>query len=83
MAIRTQVRAQDRSITWRLGVRTHKAVLLLHILSAGAWFGLDVAMAALVFTAVTADDPARRRTAIVRSRCSPSGRCSQRASSAS
>jgi hypothetical protein len=60
MAARTQARAADRSITWRIGVRTHKAVLLLHMLAAGTWFGLDVAMAALVFTAVAADDPATK-----------------------
>ncbi|MQA00194.1 MAG: hypothetical protein GEU80_12860 [Dehalococcoidia bacterium] len=42
---------------WRLGARTRKGVLLVHIMSAGAWFGLDLAMAALVFTAVGADDP--------------------------
>lgn len=60
MSTRTQTRAADRSITWRLGVRTHKGVLLLHILAAGTWFGLDVAMAALVFTAVAADDPATK-----------------------
>jgi uncharacterized membrane protein len=43
-----------------LGVRTHKAVLLLHILAAGTWFGLDIAMAAPVFTAVAADDPSTK-----------------------
>jgi uncharacterized membrane protein len=42
----------ERVTTWRLGGRTRKTVLLLHIIAAGIWFGLDVAMAILVFTAI-------------------------------
>jgi hypothetical protein len=41
----------ERVTTWRLGGRSRKTVLL-HILAAGTWFGLDVAMAVLVFTAI-------------------------------
>ena len=42
----------------RLGKQTRKAVLVTHIVSAGAWIGLDVAMAAIVFTALGTDDVA-------------------------
>lgn len=38
---------------WPLGRRTRKTVLVLHIVSAGAWIGLDVVMAVAVFTAFT------------------------------
>jgi hypothetical protein len=37
-------------VRWRLGARTRKSVLLVHIASAGAWLGIDVVMAVLVFT---------------------------------
>jgi hypothetical protein len=43
-------------VRWRLGARTRKGVLLLHIASAGAWLGIDVVMAVLVFTALLTDD---------------------------
>lgn len=39
-----------------LGRRTHKGVLLVHIMSSGAWIGIDVVMAVLVFTAWSTDD---------------------------
>lgn len=42
----------------RLGVRTRRAVLIAHIASAGAWLGVDVAMAVLIVTAMTTDEPA-------------------------
>lgn len=42
----------------RLGKQTRKAVLVAHIVAAGTWFGLDVAMAAIVFTALGTDDVA-------------------------
>jgi hypothetical protein len=45
-------RPAGRVTTWRLGGRARKTVLVLHILAAGTWFGLDVAMAVLVFTAI-------------------------------
>ena len=38
------------------GARTRKSVLLVHIASAGAWLGIDVVMAVLVFTALFTDD---------------------------
>jgi hypothetical protein len=44
------------AVRWRLGPRTRKSVLLVHIASAGAWLGVDVVMAVLVFTALTTDD---------------------------
>ncbi|GIF45798.1 hypothetical protein DFJ67_5231 [Asanoa ferruginea] len=40
----------------RLSARARKAVLVVHIGSAGAWIGLDVAMAVVVFTAVLSED---------------------------
>jgi hypothetical protein len=45
---------------WRLGARTRKGVLVAHIVSAGAWIGIDVVMGVLVFTAIgTGDDGIR------------------------
>ncbi len=44
----------------RLGKRTRRAVLITHIASAGAWLGIDVAMAVVIFTAMATDDPATR-----------------------
>jgi uncharacterized membrane protein len=43
---------------WRLGARTRKAVLLLHIASAGSWLGIDVVLGLLVLTAFTGDEVA-------------------------
>jgi hypothetical protein len=39
-----------------LGARTRKGFLVVHKASAGAWIGIDVVMAAVVFTALLADD---------------------------
>jgi hypothetical protein len=44
---------------WRLGARMRKGVLVVHIVSAGAWIGIDVVMGVLVFTALLADDNTR------------------------
>jgi uncharacterized membrane protein len=44
------------SVQWRLSARTRKTVLLVHIASAGAWLGIDVVMAVLVFTALLTDN---------------------------
>ncbi|RIQ28611.1 hypothetical protein [Jiangella rhizosphaerae] len=45
---------------WRLGGRTRKAVLVIHLLSAGTWFGMDIVMGVLVFTALgTSSDETR------------------------
>ena len=43
----------------RLGARTRKGFLVLHIVSAGAWIGIDVVMAVVVFTALLGDDETR------------------------
>jgi hypothetical protein len=43
-------------VRWRLGARTRKSVLVVHIASAGAWLGIDVVMALLVFTALLTED---------------------------
>ncbi|MPY78466.1 MAG: hypothetical protein GEV04_08205 [Actinophytocola sp.] len=40
----------------RLRGRLRKGVLLVHIISVGAWFGIDVVLAVLVFTALLTDD---------------------------
>ena len=53
----------ERVDAWRLGGRAARRVLLLHIMAAGTWFGLDVAMAVLVFTAIfTESDEVRAHT---------------------
>ncbi len=44
----------------RLGTRTRRAVLITHIASAGAWLGIDIAMAVVIFTAMTTGDAATR-----------------------
>jgi uncharacterized membrane protein len=49
-----------RQRRWRLDGRQRKTVLLLHIVAGGTWFGLDVAMAVLVFTAIATDSAAVR-----------------------
>jgi uncharacterized membrane protein len=51
-----------RATTWppRLGARTRKGVLVIHIASAGAWLGIDVVMAVFVFTSLVNDDPTTR-----------------------
>ena len=41
---------------WRMRPRTRNRVLVVHVLSAGVWFGIDVVMAILVFTAVLTND---------------------------
>ena len=53
----TQVQAVARpTVRWRLGVNTRKSVLLIHSAAAGAWIGIDVVLAVLVFTALGSDD---------------------------
>lgn len=54
----TTISARPVGAPRRLGVRTRRAVLVVHIASAGAWLGLDVAMAVLIVTATTTDEPA-------------------------
>jgi hypothetical protein len=41
---------------WRLGARTRKSVLVVHLVSVGSWIGLDVAMAVVIFTSILTDD---------------------------
>jgi hypothetical protein len=53
LSVRTGVR-------WRLGARTRKVTLLLHIASAGVWLGIDVVIAVLIFTALLTDSDATR-----------------------
>ena len=46
------------SVPWRLGRRTRKTALVVHILSAGAWVGIEVVVGVLVVTAWFTDDRA-------------------------
>jgi hypothetical protein len=48
--------APGRARPWRLGARMHKGVLVVHIVSAGAWIGIDVVMGVVIFTALLAED---------------------------
>jgi hypothetical protein len=41
---------------WRLGARTRKGFLVVHVVSTGAWIGIDVVMGVFVFTALLAED---------------------------
>ena len=55
--------ASHQVADWTAGgwvVALRKTVLLLHIVAGGTWFGLDVAMAVLVFTAIGTDSAAVR-----------------------
>jgi hypothetical protein len=42
--------------SWRLGARTRKGVLVVHIVSAGTWIGIDVVMAVVIFTGLFSGD---------------------------
>jgi|SRR5690606_5464718 hypothetical protein len=42
--------------TFRLSGRARKSVLLLHIVSAAAWFGVDLALGILIVTALVTSD---------------------------
>lgn len=44
---------------WRMRRRTRRVALIAHILAAGTWLGLDVAMGVLVFTALAAGEETR------------------------
>jgi uncharacterized membrane protein len=52
----SQTAVAPPAVRWRLGAGTRKGVLLIHIVSAGAWLGVDVVMAVLVFRALLTDD---------------------------
>jgi len=41
----------------KLGGSTRKGILLVHIVSAAVWFGIDVALGILVVISMAADDP--------------------------
>jgi hypothetical protein len=41
---------------WRLGARTRKVVLVVHIVSAAVWIGIVVVLGVVIFTALLADD---------------------------
>lgn len=47
---------QTRRTSWRLPRRWRKAVLVLHIISAVGWIGVDLALLPLVITGLTSDD---------------------------
>lgn len=49
-------------VRWRLGAGTRKGLLVLHIASAGAWLGMDLAMAVLIFTVLTTDNTTTKAT---------------------
>jgi uncharacterized membrane protein len=53
-------RPGTRRAPWRLRGRTRKTVLILHILAAGVWIGVDVIVAVLVFTGWLSGSPATR-----------------------
>ncbi|MGH9213254.1 MAG: hypothetical protein ACRD2C_21675 [Acidimicrobiales bacterium] len=46
----------ERTQGWRLRPRARNRWLVVHVLAAGTWIGIDVVMAVLVFTAVLTDD---------------------------
>jgi hypothetical protein len=48
--------ARDNGRLPRLGARTRKGVLAVHIASAGTWLGIDVVMGVVIFTALLSDD---------------------------
>jgi hypothetical protein len=48
--------APGRARPWRLGARMRKGVLVVHIVSAGTWIGIDVVMGVVIFTALLAED---------------------------
>ncbi|SES16059.1 hypothetical protein SAMN05216188_1243 [Lentzea xinjiangensis] len=50
--------------TRKLGGRARKAVLLVHVLSAAAWFGIDLALGVLVVVALSTPDTGTAAVAI-------------------
>jgi hypothetical protein len=52
----TSLTPADRARPWRLGARIRKGVLVVHIVSAGAWIGIDIVMGVIIFTALLAED---------------------------
>lgn len=62
MEVSTQPRAARPSnrVTWPIGRTTRKATLVVHILSGGAWIGVDVLVAVLVLAGWFAGDTGTR-----------------------
>jgi hypothetical protein len=48
---------------WRIGAGTRKATLVVHVISAGAWIGIDVIVGVLVVAGWFSGDPAVRGVA--------------------
>lgn len=55
MSTTTEVQAGART-PWRLSTNGRRLVLISHVASAGAWLGIDVAMAVLIGVAKFSDD---------------------------
>ncbi|MEJ3657300.1 hypothetical protein WEH80_30485 [Actinomycetes bacterium KLBMP 9759] len=51
------VRVPAASVGWRMRPPTRKVMLLVHIVSAASWLGIDVMVGVLVFTGRLAPDP--------------------------
>jgi hypothetical protein len=49
----------DGARPWRLRPWARKSFLVVHIASAGAWIGIDVVMAVVIFSALWGDDATR------------------------
>ena len=49
--------ARPATVRWRLGSGARRVMLIVHIVSAGSWFGIDVAMAVVIATSMLTDDP--------------------------
>lgn len=54
MTVRTA--PNDINIRWRLRPATRKTALGVHLVTAGAWIGMDVILGVLVFTALSSGD---------------------------
>jgi len=59
----TQMTRTPTATPWRLGKRSRKVTLLVHIVSAGAWIGIDVIVAVLVGVGWFADSDSTRGAA--------------------
>jgi hypothetical protein len=59
----TQLTRRPAEAAWRLGKRSRKVTLLVHIVSAGAWIGIDVIVAVLVGVGWFADSASTRGAA--------------------
>jgi len=59
----TQMNHQPAKAAWRLGKGARKVTLLVHIVSAGAWIGIDVIVAVLVGVGWFADSASTRGVA--------------------